>query len=133
MLEHRTAKWCYRWHLKVYPSDPPVPRGTKEALYLGVGRLQAGQRGDVCALQWRQRLHLTHCAYVLPGIGDRRGSRLPLSNPLYFSKDFIYLFLERGEERKRGRETSVCGCLLHTPYWDLACHPGMCPDWESNW
>ena len=30
------------------------------------------------------------------------------------------MFRERGKEgerRKRGRETSVCGCLLRTPYW----------------
>ena len=50
----------------------------------------------------------------------------------FFKKDFTYLFLERGEGRKRGRETSMCGCLSHTPYWDLACNPGMCPDLESN-
>ena len=36
---------------------------------------------------------------------------------------FIYLFLERGEEKERGREISVCGCLSHAPYWrrGLAC------------
>ena len=34
-------------------------------------------------------------------------------------------------ERKRGRETSMCGCFLPTrPY--LACNPDMCPDRESN-
>ena len=33
-------------------------------------------------------------------------------------KDFIYLSLERGKGRKkRGRETSVCGCLSHAPHW----------------
>ena len=26
----------------------------------------------------------------------------------------------------------MCGCLLHAPTGDLACNPGMCPDWESN-
>ena len=48
---------------------------------------------------------------------------------------FIYLFLERGEgkEKESGRETSVCGCLLCTPNWDLAHNPGVCPDWEWNW
>ena len=35
--------------------------------------------------------------------------------------------------RKRGRETSMCGCLLCAPTGDLYCNPGMCPDWESNW
>ena len=32
----------------------------------------------------------------------------------------------------RGRETSGCGCLSHTPHWGLACNPVMCPDWELN-
>ena len=46
---------------------------------------------------------------------------------------FIY-FLERGEgERKRGRETSMCGCLSCTPLRDLACNSGIFPDLESNW
>ena len=31
-----------------------------------------------------------------------------------FLKDFIYLFVERGEGRERGRET-MCGCLSRTP------------------
>ena len=34
--------------------------------------------------------------------------------------------------RKRGRETSMCGCLLHTPAGDLVHNPVMCPVWESN-
>ena len=35
--------------------------------------------------------------------------------------------------RKRGRQTSVCGCLSHTPPTrNPACNPGTCPDWESN-
>ena len=29
----------------------------------------------------------------------------------YFFKDFIYLFLEQGEQREIEKETSVCGCL----------------------
>ena len=49
-----------------------------------------------------------------------------------FLKDFIYLFLERGEGKERGKETSMCGCLSHAPYWDMAYNPGMCPDWEYN-
>ena len=32
----------------------------------------------------------------------------------------------------REGETSLCGCLSHTPTGYLACNPGMCPDWESN-
>ena len=51
---------------------------------------------------------------------------------VYFKNLFIYLFLESGEGRERGRETLVCGCLLHALYWgpDLAHNPGMYPDWE---
>ena len=37
--------------------------------------------------------------------------------------DFIYLFLERGEGRERGRETSMCDSLLHIPY----CGPDQQP------
>ena len=52
----------------------------------------------------------------------------------FFWKDFIYLFLERGEGRKkeRGRETSVCGYLSCPPTGDLAHNAGMCPEWELN-
>ena len=51
-----------------------------------------------------------------------------------FSKDFIYLFFREGKgEIKRGRETSVCGCLSRVfPTGDLARIPGMCPAWESE-
>ena len=42
---------------------------------------------------------------------------------------FIYFRL-----RGRDKETPMCGCLSCAPYWgpDLACNPGMCPDWESD-
>ena len=49
----------------------------------------------------------------------------------FFKKDFIYLFLER-RERKEG-ETHQRVVASHTPpAGDLACNPGMFPDWESN-
>ena len=44
-----------------------------------------------------------------------------------FFKDFIYLFLERGEGKERARETSVCGCLLHAPYWGPGRQPRHVP------
>ena len=46
-----------------------------------------------------------------------------LSSLLFFFKDFIYLFLERGREGERGRETSMCGHLSCSPYWG----PGLQP------
>ena len=53
----------------------------------------------------------------------------------YFFKDFIYLFIFREGKggRKRGRQTSMCGCLsLEPSTGDLAHNPVMCPDWELN-
>ena len=49
-----------------------------------------------------------------------------------FFKDFIYLFLERGREREREGEKHQCVVASHTQPGDLACNPGMCPDWELN-
>ena len=47
----------------------------------------------------------------------------------------MYLFLDRGEgrEKEQERNINVWLPLTHSPYEDLDCNPGMCPDWESNW
>ena len=45
---------------------------------------------------------------------------------------FIYFWREGKGDRKRGRETSVCGCLSVLPTGYLACNLGICPDQESN-
>ena len=63
------------------------------------------------------------------------GSGYQLTNPmnLFLKKDFIYLLLERGEEREKEGEKHQCVVASHTPpTGDLACNPGMYPDWESN-
>ena len=55
-----------------------------------------------------------------------------LSKYLFFKKDSIYLFLERGE----GREGEKHQCVIAScvpPTGDLDCNPGMYPDWESKW
>ena len=46
---------------------------------------------------------------------------------------FIFIFRERGREGERGGEKHQCVCLLGALINDLACNPGMCPDWELNW
>ena len=54
---------------------------------------------------------------------------------LSFLKDFIYLFIfrETGREGERDREKHQCVVASCAPFaGDLACNPGMCPDWESN-
>ena len=59
----------------------------------------------------------------------------------YISFDFlknIYLFIFRQRGRKGEREEEIilpyqCVVASHMPpTGDLACNPGMCPDWESN-
>ena len=66
---------------------------------------------------------------------------LVLQTSTFFFKIFIYFILDRGKGgRKRGRETSMCGCLSCAPYWG----PGLQPryvaltenqtrDWLSSW
>ena len=51
-----------------------------------------------------------------------------------FLKDFMYLFLERGEgkEKERERNINVWVPLACSPTGDLAHNSGMCPAWESN-
>ena len=46
---------------------------------------------------------------------------------------FIYFQRERGREGERDRSISVWLLLAHPLTRDLACNPGMCPGWESNW
>ena len=48
----------------------------------------------------------------------------------FFLEDIIYLFLERGREEERGRDTSMCGCLLCAPYWGRGLRPRHVP-WLS--
>ena len=44
------------------------------------------------------------------------------------------MFKERGREEEREGEKHQCVVVSHAPpTGDLACNPGMCSDWESNW
>ena len=46
----------------------------------------------------------------------------------------FYLFLEKGREGEREGEKHRCVIASHVaPTGDLACNPGMCPDWELTW
>ena len=57
---------------------------------------------------------------------------------LFFKILFIYLFIDTGGGRKTWRETSMCKRFINQlplamPLTgDLACNPGMGPDWELN-
>ena len=52
----------------------------------------------------------------------------------FFSKDFyLFIFRDRGMEGERKGEKHQCVVASRTPATgDLACNPGMCPDWELN-
>ena len=39
---------------------------------------------------------------------------------VFFFKNLFFYFREGNGGRKRGRETSMCGCFLCTPYWGPA-------------
>ena len=53
-----------------------------------------------------------------------------------FFKDFIDLFLERGEMRERQKQQcereTLISCPLQAPQLGETCNPGMCPDQESS-
>ena len=71
------------------------------------------------ALFWRT--HFLHINQRIPKFIHR------ISPSSYFLKDFIYLFLERGREGERGRETSVSGCPKCTLYWGPGPQPRHVP------
>ena len=52
----------------------------------------------------------------------------------FIFKDFIlFIFRQRGREGEREGEEHQCVVASHVPpTGDLACNPGMCPDWELN-
>ena len=47
---------------------------------------------------------------------------------LFFKKDFIYLFIERGEGMEKERGRNIHWLPLTSPAGDLIYNPGMCPD-----
>ena len=51
-----------------------------------------------------------------------------------FKKSFyLFIFRERGRKGEREGEKHQCVVVSQVPpTGDLACNPGMCPDWESN-
>ena len=52
----------------------------------------------------------------------------------FFKKLYFFIFRERGMEGEREGEKHQCVIASHiAPTGDLACNPGMCPDWELNW
>ena len=51
----------------------------------------------------------------------------------FFLRFYLFLFKERGREGEREGEKHQCVVASHAPPTrDMACDPGMCPDWELN-
>ena len=66
-------------------------------------------------------------------VGETIFSKLYFNQKNSFSKDFIYLFSEREEGREKEEDKYQYVVASHViPTGDLACNPGMCPDWELN-
>ena len=98
----------------------------------------------MCPLPWTWSTTKA-CAPIGNGTGDPLFHRLVL-NPLNhtsqgsyttlfdFLEDlYLFIFRERGREGEREGEKYQCMVPSHVPLTgDLAHHPGMCPDWESN-
>ena len=52
---------------------------------------------------------------------------------MFLFKDFIYLLLERVRDGEREGEKHQCVVASYVPPTeDLACNPGVCPDWELD-
>ena len=53
--------------------------------------------------------------------------------PFFFFFKILFIYFREGKGgRKRGRETSMCGCLLCAPYWGLGLQPRHVPQ-TGNW
>ena len=52
----------------------------------------------------------------------------------FFLTFYLFILRERRKEGEREGGKHQCVVASHTPSTgDLACNPGMCPDWELNW
>ena len=52
----------------------------------------------------------------------------------FFKRFYLFIFRQRGREGEREGEKPQCVVASHTPpAGDLACNPGVCPDWELKW
>ena len=57
----------------------------------------------------------------------------PSITGVFFLRFYLFIFRERGREGEREGEKYQCVAASRAPpTGDLACNPGVCPDWESN-
>ena len=63
-------------------------------------------------------------------------SHLFLNDPIilfFFKRFYFFIFREKGREGEWEKHQCVVASWAPPTGGDLACNPGMCPDWESNW
>ena len=78
-----------------------------------------------------QELSFQHKYFRVEGEWEK-GHKHAVHSNLFFNILFIY-FLERGEGKEKEEEKHQCVVASHAPPTrNLACNPGMCPDWELN-
>ena len=52
---------------------------------------------------------------------------------LFFKRFYLFLLLQRGKWKEKEGEKHQCVVVSRaSPIGDMACNPGMCPDWELN-
>ena len=57
----------------------------------------------------------------------------PSPNVSFFFNFYLFIFREKWREGEREGQKNPCVVASHVaPTGDLACKPGMCPDWELN-
>ena len=94
-------------------------------------------RGDVTSMNRTRELVCRGCrmSNLLKGGGapvslQRQRLILFKINLLRF---YLFIFRQKGREGEREEEKHQCVVASHVaPTGDLACNPGMCPDWDSN-
>ena len=57
--------------------------------------------------------------------------RMPFLFFFFLKKIYLFIFREGKGERNREKLQCVIACCT-PPNGDLACNPGMCPDWGLN-
>ena len=56
-----------------------------------------------------------------------------LSEGDFLKRFYLFIFIKRRREGEREGEKHQCVVASHTPLTgNLACNPGMCPDWVLN-
>ena len=110
ILYYKTIKWGKTRIISLPPSTSPCL-----FLYKNISTFLSIKYIPTYSLRKNMSLHSILCEQK--GKKSWGGNIYIWQNKLYFLKDFIYLFLERGEERKKERErNNKCGCLSRAPH-----------------